>query len=127
MCWKRKATRSKTGKCDRPVKFICDEFGNLPAIEGMANIITVCLGRNISFDLYIQAHSQMKKLYGDDAETLMGNCGNHIFILTNDDATAKNFSENLGNETIVDIQRSGDKLTMKKYFRNQQWKSHYLA
>lgn len=112
----KKATRSKSGKCDRPVKFICDEFGNLPAIESMENIITVCLGRNISFDLYIQAHSQMRKLYGDDAETIMGNCGNHIFILTNDDDTAKNFSENLGSETIVDIQRSGDKLTMKKNF-----------
>lgn len=123
----KKATRSKTGKCDRPVKFICDEFGNLPAIEGMANIITVCLGRNISFDLYIQAHSQMKKLYGDDAETLMGNCGNHIFILTNDDATAKNFSENLGNETIVDIQRSGDKLTMKKYFSESTMEKPLLS
>lgn len=123
----KKATRAKTGKCDRPVKFICDEFGNLPAIEGMANIITVCLGRNISFDLYIQAHSQMKKLYGDDAETLMGNCGNHIFILTNDDATAKNFSENLGNETIVDIQRSGDKLSMKKHFSESTMEKPLLS
>lgn len=86
-----------------------------------------CLGRNISFDLYIQAHSQMKKLYGDDAETLMGNCGNHIFILTNDDATAKNFSENLGNETIVDIQRSGDKLTMKKYFSESTMEKPLLS
>ena len=112
----KKATRTKGGKCTQKVKFICDEFGNLPSIEGMESTITVCLGRNISFDLYIQAYSQVKKLYGEDSETIMGNCGNQIYILTNDDNTAENFSKNLGNETIVDIQRSGDKLSMKKHF-----------
>ena len=112
----KKATRMKSGRCTRKVKFICDEFGNLPAIEGMESIITVCLGRNISYDLYIQAYSQVQKLYGDDSETIIGNCGNQIFILTNDDKTAENFSKNLGNETIIDIQRSGDKLSTKKHF-----------
>lgn len=105
-----------SGKCDRKVKFICDEFGNLPAIEGMENIITVCLGRNISYDLYIQAYKQLNKLYGDDAETIIGNCGNQIYILTNDDNTAENFSKNLGNETIIDVQRSGNKLSSNKDF-----------
>ncbi len=112
----KKATRMKSGRCTRKVKFICDEFGNLPAIEGMESIITVCLGRNISYDLYIQAYSQVQKLYGDDSETIIGNCGNQVFILTNDDKTAENFSKNLGNETIIDIQRSGDKLSTKKHF-----------
>ena len=112
----KRATRNRSGKCDRRVKFICDEFGNLPAIEGMESIITVCLGRNISFDLYIQAYAQVKKLYGDDCETIMGNCGNQIFILTNDDNTAENFSKNLGNETILTTQRSGNKLDMQKHF-----------
>ena len=112
----KKATRNMSGKCDRKVKFICDEFGNLPAIEGMENIITVCLGRNISYDLYIQAYKQLNKLYGDDAETIIGNCGNQIYILTNDDNTAENFSKNLGNETIIDVQRSGNKLSSNKDF-----------
>ena len=112
----KKATRMKSGRCTRKVKFICDEFGNLPAIEGMESIITVCLGRNISYDLYIQAYSQVQKLYGDDSETIIGNCGNQVYILTNDDKTAENFSKNLGNETIIDIQRSGDKLSTNKHF-----------
>lgn len=112
----KKATRFKSGKCTRKVKFICDEFGNLPAIEGMETIITVCLGRNISYDLYIQAYKQLNKLYGDDAETIIGNCGNQIYILTNDDNTAENFSKNLGNETIIDVQRSGNKLSSSKDF-----------
>ena len=112
----KKATRTKAGKCDRKVKFICDEFGNIPAIEAMDSIITVCLSRNISFDLYIQANSQLRKLYGDDAETIMGNCGNQIFILTNDDETSETFSKNLGNRTIIDVNRSGSKLSRDKNY-----------
>lgn len=112
----KKATRTKAGKCDRKVKFICDEFGNIPAIEAMDSIITVCLSRNISFDLYIQANSQLRKLYGDDAETIMGNCGNQIFILTNDDETSETFSKNLGNRTIIDVNRSGSKLSLDKNY-----------
>ena len=105
---------SKTSRCDRPVKFICDEFGNIPAIEAMANIITVCLGRNISFDLYIQSYSQLTNLYGDDAETIIGNCGNEIYILTKDENTADRFSKLIGNETITDLQRTGNKLSTSK-------------
>lgn len=104
----------EVNKCKRPVKFICDEFGNIPAIEAMANIITVCLGRNISFDLYVQNYSQINSLYGDDAETIIGNCGNQIYIMTNELNTAENYSKLLGNETITDLQRTGKKLELSK-------------
>ncbi len=76
--------------------FLLDEFGNMPAIEGMSNIITVCLGRNIRFNLIIQAYSQLKQKYGDDSDTIIGNCGNQIYILTTDKNTANHFSEMLG-------------------------------
>lgn len=112
----KKATRSKSGKCTRHVKFMVNEFGNMPAIENMENIITVCLGRNISFDIFIQSYSQMTKLYGEGSKTIRGNCGNQIYILTNDGETAQDFSELLGNETIVDMQRSGEKLSTHKHF-----------
>lgn len=110
----RRATREPSGKCRNRVKVIADEFGNLPAIEAMENIMTVCLGRNISFDLYIQAYSQLTKLYGENAKTITGNCGNTIYILSDDDETTEKFSKNLGNETIVDMQRNGERLSMKK-------------
>ncbi len=112
----KKATRSKSGKCARRVKVIADEFGNIPAIEGMENIITVCLGRNISFDLVIQSYSQLKKLYGENDETIIGNCGNQIYILTDDENTAESFSKLLGNETIIDMQRSGERISTHKHF-----------
>lgn len=101
------ASLSKGGKCHREVIFMLDEFGNMPAIEGMANIITVCLGRNIRFNLIIQAYAQLKNKYGDDAPTIDGNCGNTIYILTNDQETAKKISDKLGNKTINTVSRSG--------------------
>ena len=110
----RKATRQQNGRCKNRVKIIADEFGNMPAIEAMENIITVCLGRNISFDLYIQAYAQLNKLYGDNAKTISGNCGNTIYILSDDDDTTKQISANLGNETIVDMQRNGSRLSANK-------------
>lgn len=112
----KRATRIRSGKCTRKVKVIADEFGNIPAIEGMENIITVCLGRNISFDLVIQSYSQLKKLYGENDETIIGNCGNQIYILTDDENTAEGFSKLLGNETIIDMQRSGERISTHKHF-----------
>ncbi|MFP3513208.1 type IV secretory system conjugative DNA transfer family protein, partial [Peribacillus sp. SIMBA_075] len=93
------ASLARGGKCHREVVFCMDEFGNLPSIEGMANIITVCLGRNIRFNLIIQAYSQLKNKYGEDADTIDGNCGNTIYILTNDQETAEKVSKKLGNQT----------------------------
>ena len=110
----RRATRNPSGKCDNRVRVIADEFGNLPAIEAMENIMTVCLGRNIAFDLYIQAYSQLTKLYGENAKTIAGNCGNTIYILSDDDETTEKFSKNLGSETVIDLQRSGERLSTKK-------------
>lgn len=110
----KRATREVSGKCKNRVKVIADEFGNMPAIEAMENIMTVCLGRNISFDLYIQAYSQLTKLYGENAKTITGNCGNTIYILSDDDETTSKFAKNIGNETIVDLQRSGNRFSVKK-------------
>lgn len=110
----KNSTMSKSGKCDREVIFLLDEFGNMPPIEGMANIITVCLGRNIRFNLIIQAYNQLKTLYGDDAPTIEGNCGNQIYILTNDDETSEKFSKLIGEKTIVSQSRSGEIYSLSK-------------
>ncbi|MDM0612810.1 TraG/TraD/VirD4 family protein, partial [Clostridium perfringens] len=110
----KEASLSETGKCEREVIFNLDEFGNMPAIEGFANIVTVCLGRGIRFNIVIQALSQLKKLYGEDDKTIIGNCGNLIYILTNDNDTAEEVSKSLGEETIVTESRSGETLDVTK-------------
>ena len=110
----KEASLSETGKCEREVIFNLDEFGNMPAIEGFANIITVCLGRRIRFNLVIQALAQLKKLYGEDDKTIIGNCGNLMYILTNDTDTAEVVSKSLGEETITIYSRSGEELDITK-------------
>lgn len=51
----------------------------MPEIDDMENMITVCLGRNISFDMYIQDYSQLQRVYGDAGTTIESNCGNQIY------------------------------------------------
>lgn len=102
------------GKCTREVIFLLDEFGNMIAIDDMAGLITVCLGRNIRFNLVIQAYNQVDALYGEDSKTIFGNCGNQIYILTGDDATADKFSKLIGTKTITDKSRSGKHLSFEK-------------
>lgn len=111
----KEATFNEPAKCDREVIFLLDEFGSMPAIEGMDSIITVCLGRNIKFNLVIQAISQLKKLYGDDYKTILGNCSNKFYIFTNEVETAEEFSKLLGDKTIVIYSRSGEILDTTKH------------
>jgi len=112
----KKASSTPSGKCKREVIFLLDEFGNIPAIEGMASLITVCLGRKIRFDLIIQSYAQIKALYKDDADTIIGNCGNHVYIQTEDIETAESFSKRIGKKTIVVKNRSWDQGSKKRSF-----------
>ena len=86
----------------------------MPPIDGMANILTVCLGRNIRFNLVIQAYSQLEKSYGDDWKTIDGNTNNTFYILTDDHTTAEMISKKIGEETIVVKSRSGETLSLDK-------------
>lgn len=110
----KEASLFDTARCEREVIFILDEFGNMPPIEGMGTLTTVCLGRRIRFNMIIQAYSQLKKLYGEDEKTIVGNCGNVIYILTNDNDTAEEISKSLGDKTIVTQSRSGEILDITK-------------
>ena len=114
--------------CKRPVKYILNEFGNMPLIEGMTNMLTVGLGRNITFDLYIQSIKRIQKIYGDkDAATIIANCGNQIYLMGNDTETAEYFSKMLGEITYIDIQRSGSKLSLDKTFTERTEKKPLMS
>lgn len=108
------ATAMPGGKLYRRVHFILDEFGNLPPLDNFDSIITVCLGRNMLFTLAVQALSQLTKNYQESADTIKGNCGNWIYIMTEDKNTAAEISEILGNETITTVNRTGKKLSANK-------------
>lgn len=121
----RASSNVPSGKCFREVIFILDEFGNMPAIEGMTNMITVCLGRNIRFNLIIQAYSQLENLYGEQWKTIDGNCGNTLYLLTADENTAEIISKKLGDKTIVTKSRSGQTVSLDKS-RTESVDSHRL-
>ena len=112
----KKATNTPQQACKIPVRFILDEFGNMPSIEGMDEIMTVSNGRKIGFDLYVQSYAQIYKHYNDDAQTIIDNCANEVYIKSGDSETLEKISKQLGTETFIDIQRTGDKLSLKKTY-----------
>ena len=109
-----KSTMSPSGKMKRHVHFLLDEFGNMPTIDGMAGMVTVGAGRGFRFHLIVQAYSQIKSQYGEESDTIIGNCSNQIYILTKDKQTAEQYSGLLGTKTITDVSRSGKLLSMDK-------------
>lgn len=88
-------------KCFRRVHFILDEFGNMPPIDNMDGIMTVCLGRNILFNLVIQSYTQLNTKYDKGAQTIKENCQNHILIMSNDADTIEEISKKCGHKTII--------------------------
>ncbi|WP_246483382.1 VirD4-like conjugal transfer protein, CD1115 family [Alkalicoccobacillus gibsonii] len=111
----KNAGQTKGGKCYRQVVFMLDEFGNMPSIQDMPNIITVCLGRNIRFNLIVQGFSQLPQKYGKEAaDTIIGNCGNQMYIHSLEKETAEKFSWLLGNKTQRTTSRSGNPLALAK-------------
>lgn len=108
--------KKRNGKVKRHVRFILDEFGNMPVIYNFASYITVCLGANMSFDLYLQSYSQLDDLYKEAAATIKENCANHFYIMSVGNDSAKEFSEMLGNKTVIETQRTGARFGMNKTF-----------
>lgn len=101
---------TKKKKCFRRVHFLLDEFGNMPAIDNMDGILTVCLGRNILFELILQSYNQLKTKYKEKADTIKENCQNHVLIMSTDKDTLEEISAKAGNKTIV-----GKSLSSKQY------------
>lgn len=86
----------------RPVYFICDEFGNLPAVHKLEQMITVGRSRNIWLSLVVQSYAQLAKVYDEkSADIIKSNCNTQIFIGTTDYKTIEEFSKRCGNYSIV--------------------------
>ncbi|TDM29298.1 VirD4-like conjugal transfer protein, CD1115 family [Macrococcoides canis] len=102
----RRASESG-GKCHQRVKFRLDEFGNFPPIHDMANIMTVCLGRNILFELYVQGYTQLPAKYGkEDADTIKDNCQVHIYIKSTNKETNDEIAAKCGMKTVTSTTRN---------------------
>lgn len=90
---------------NRDVVFILDEFGNLPKIDKIAQMVTVGRSRRIWFFLVVQSYTQLDSVYGEKvANIIKSNCNVQVFIGTSDQRTVDEFSKRCGNMSI--IQRS---------------------
>lgn len=110
-----KATLTKNSKLPRRVRFLYEEVANIPAIEGINRSLAVGLSRGLVYCLVLQNKAQMAEKYGKDmAESIFGNCGNQIYIMSDELEDAEDFSKKLGDKTVVVNSRSGQSLDLDK-------------
>lgn len=69
-----------TGKLNRRINYILDEFSSLPTISDLPAMITASRSRNIRFTLFVQSKHQMLQRYGKETETIQTNCNNWLFL-----------------------------------------------
>lgn len=83
------------------VNFLLDEFANMPKFKDITTMVTAARSRRIKFLFIIQNFAQLKQVYGDhDAETIRGNCGNIIYLLTGELAALEEISKLCGDKIV---------------------------
>lgn len=87
------------------VNYVLDEFSSLPAISDFPVMITAARSRGIRFDLLIQSRHQLSLRYGEEAETIMSNCENWVYLFGRDIAFLQDFSKLCGDY----VSRQGDR------------------
>lgn len=77
--------------------FLLDEFANMPPLKDVTTMITAARSRHIRFTMIIQNFAQLNKVYGkDDAETIKGNCGNIVYLISTELAALEEISKLAG-------------------------------
>ena len=88
------------GRLPVHVRFILDEFANIGQIPNFDKLIATIRSREISASIILQSQSQLKTIYKDAADTIVGNCDSTLFLGGKEKSTLKEISELLGKETI---------------------------
>ncbi len=95
-----RADKKYGGRLPYHVRVLWDEAANTGQVPQLEKLVAVIRSREISLCLFLQAQSQLKALYKDNAETIMGNMDSVIFLGGREHTTVKELSEALGKETI---------------------------
>ncbi|MEN6314050.1 MAG: type IV secretory system conjugative DNA transfer family protein [Clostridiaceae bacterium] len=95
-----RADNKYSGRLPHHVRVLWDEAANTGQVPQLEKLVAVIRSREISLCLFLQAQSQLKALYKDHAETIMGNMDSVIFLGGREHTTVKELSEALGKETI---------------------------
>ena len=99
------------GRLPVHVRLILDEFANIGQIPSFDKLIATIRSREISASIILQSQSQLKAIYKDSADTIVGNCDSTLFLGGKEKTTLKEISELLGKETIDSYNRSENRGT----------------
>ena len=102
-----KADDVYNGRLPYHVRLLLDEFANIGQIPKFDKLIATIRSREISASIILQSQSQLKTIYKDAAETIIGNCDTLLFLGGKEGSTLKEISETLGKETI-DLYNTSD-------------------
>lgn len=108
------------GRLPVHVRCLIDEAPNIGQIPRLEKLMATIRSREISACLVLQAQSQLKALYKDNADTIIGNCDSAIFLGGKEKTTLKDLSETLGKETIDMFNTSDTRGQQRSYGLNYQ-------
>ena len=108
------------GRLPVHVRFLLDEMANIGQIPKFEKLIATIRSREISASIILQAQSQLKAIYKDNADTIIGNCDTTLFLGGKEKTTLKEISETLGKETIDMYNTSETRSNQKSYGLNYQ-------
>ena len=108
------------GRLPVHVRCLLDEFANIGQIPKFDKLIATIRSREISASIILQSQSQLKAIYKDNADTIIGNCDTTLFLGGKDTTTLKEMSEMLGKETIDLYNTSDTRGTNRSYGLNYQ-------
>ena len=110
-----KADDEYGGRLPVHVRVIADEFANIGQIPQFDKLIATIRSREISASIILQSQSQLKAMYKDSADTILGNCDTTLFLGGKEKTTLKEMSELLGKETI-DLYNTSETRSNQKSF-----------
>lgn len=108
------------GRLPVHVRCLLDEFANIGLIPKFEKLIATIRSREISASIILQAQSQLKAIYKDHADTIVGNCDSTLFLGGKEKTTVKELSETLGKETIDLYNTSETRSNQKSFGLNHQ-------
>ncbi|HEM5047261.1 TPA: type IV secretory system conjugative DNA transfer family protein [Streptococcus suis] len=108
------------GRLPVHVRCLLDEFANIGLIPRFEKLIATIRSREISAAIILQAKSQLKAIYKDNADTIIGNCDTELFLGGKEGTTLKELAENLGKETIDLYNTSETRSNQKSFGLNYQ-------
>ena len=115
-----KADDEYGGRLPVHVRVIADEFANIGQIPQFDKLIATIRSREISASIILQSQSQLKAMYKDSADTILGNCDTTLFLGGKEKTTLKEMSELLGKETIDLYNTSETRSNQKSFGLNYQ-------